>query len=89
MATIFAKTYTIPTIAAVRTTVAGTQYTVETPEYTDIVTVNGSHIACTCHEVHCIHIGAVERRRAQVAARNGRRAEYCAAFDLSYGDNVA
>ncbi len=85
MAVIFEKVYTIPTIARVRSTVAGTQYTVETREYTDVVTVNGSRTTCTCHEVHCSHISTVERRRTQDAARNARRAAYEAAFDLSYG----
>ncbi|MGH2480636.1 MAG: hypothetical protein ACRDHW_13360 [Ktedonobacteraceae bacterium] len=86
MATIFAKTYTIPTIAAVRATCKGEQYTVQTPEYIDIVTVNGSQVTCTCGECSCSHIQAVTRRRAVEQAQDTRRAAYAATFDLSYGD---
>jgi hypothetical protein len=83
MATLIVKTYIIPTIVAVRTTCAGTQYTVETAEYTDAVKVNGAHITCTCGEKACSHIRFVQLRRAQDAAK---RATYTETFDLSYGD---
>jgi hypothetical protein len=86
MAVVLEKVYVIPTIESVRTTVAGTQYTVLTPEYTDIVTVNGSHITCTCHEGHRDHIRTVERRRMVEAAKAAHRAAYTELFDLSYGD---
>jgi hypothetical protein len=88
MATMIAKTYVIPTIAAVRLTCTGLQYTVETPEFIDVVTVNGSHITCTCHESNCSHIRMVNIRRAQDAAKNAARTAYDASFDLSYGDNA-
>lgn len=86
MAMLLEKVYVIPTIASVRTTYKGDQYTVETPEYTDVVTVNGSHITCTCGESHCEHIRIVERRRAIEAVKAAVRAAYEALFDLSYGD---
>lgn len=86
MATLFAKTYVIPVIARVRTTCAGTQYVVETPEYLDVVTVNGTHIACTCGEANCPHIGTVLRRRAADAQQARDRALYEVTFNLSYGD---
>lgn len=84
MATVLAKTYVIPIITTVRLTCAGLQYTVETPEYVDIVTVNGIHTTCTCHEANCDHIRMVTIHRAQDAAKDARRAVYEATFDLSY-----
>lgn len=81
-----AKTYTIPVIASQRSTCIGTQYVVETPEYLDIVTVNGAHTSCTCQNGHCEHIRAVERQRSQEAARDAQRAVYTATFDLGYGE---
>ena len=86
MAMLLEKVYVIPTIESVRTTYKGDQYTVLTPEYVDIVTVNGSHITCTCGESHCEHIRTVERRRAIEAEQAATRAAYCAIFDLSYGN---
>lgn len=79
MATVIAKIYPIPAIAHVRQTVVGTQYTVETPESIDIVTVNGTHTSCTYHEANCSHIRGVQLRRIA----------YETLFDLSYGDIVA
>lgn len=87
MATLIAKTYTAPVIASHRATCLGEQYTVATPEYTDIVTVTGDKTTCTCHEAHCEHIRVVVRRRIQDAAKDTLRAAYEAAFNLSYGDN--
>lgn len=89
MTTLLAKTHIIPIIAAMRTTVAGDQYTVETPEYVDIVTVTDTHITCTCHDAHCSHIQAVERRRAADMVQATIRSAYHLLFDLSYGDTVA
>lgn len=89
MTTVLVKTHTVPVIAAVRLTCSGDQYTVETPEYVDIVTVTGSQIACTCHEANCDHVRTVNRRRAQDAARDARRIAYEELFDLGYGDIVA
>lgn len=86
MATLLAKTHTIPVIVAMRTTIAGDQYTIETSEYMDIVTVTGTHITCTCHNAHCSHIQAVEHRRAADRAQAMTRAAYHLLFDLSYGD---
>lgn len=82
MTTMIAKTYVIPTITAVRTTVAGTQYTVETPEYIDVVTVNGAQTTCTCHEVNCSHIRIVNIRRSQDAAKDVRRDAYSETFNI-------
>jgi hypothetical protein len=84
MATLIAKTYIIPAIASVRLTCAGTQYTVVTPEYTDVVTVNGAHIACTCCSGHCNHIRVVELQRSRDAQADSQRAAYEATFDLNY-----
>lgn len=53
MAMLLEKVCVLPTIASVRTTCAGDQYTVLTPEFTDVVTVNGSHITCTCQSGYC------------------------------------
>jgi hypothetical protein len=89
MATVIAKTYVIPVIAAVRLTCAGLQYVVETPEFIDVVTVQGAHIACTCHEANCEHIRIVTIRRAQDAAKDAQRASLEASFDLTYGDSAA
>lgn len=89
MATLVAKTYTLPIITGHRATCAGEQYTVQTPGYLDIVTVAGTHIACTCSEAHCDHTRAVLRQRAREASADARRAVYEATFDLSYGDNDA
>jgi hypothetical protein len=86
MAMLLEKVYVIPTIESARTTYKGDQYTVLTPEYSDIVTVNGSHITCTSGESSCEHIRTVERHRTQNAQAAARRAAYCAMFDLSYGE---
>lgn len=86
MATLLSKTYVLPVISSSRLTCAGQQYTVDTPEYTDIVTVNSAHITCTCHEGHCEHIQVVILRRKQDAAKNAQRDVYEATFDTSYGD---
>jgi hypothetical protein len=53
MAMLLETVCVLPTIASVCTTYAGDPYTVLTPEYTDIVTVNGSYITCTCQSGHC------------------------------------
>ncbi len=86
MAMLLEKVYVIPTIASMRTTYKGDQYTVLTPEYTDIVTINGTRVTCTCGENHCEHIHTVAHRRAQNAAKAAARAAYESLFDLSYGD---
>jgi hypothetical protein len=86
MAVVLEKVYVIPTIESVRTTYQGDIYTVATPDYIDTVVVSGSRITCTCHEGHCDHIRAVERRRMVEATKAARRAAYTELFDLSYGD---
>lgn len=86
MAVMFAKTYVIPTITRVRSTCIGTQYVLETPEYLDIVTVNGNKTTCTCGEANCSHIQAVNRRRVNETQEAAKREAYCSTFDLSYGD---
>lgn len=86
MATVIAKAYIIPIITTVRLTAAGLQYTVETPDYIDVVTVNVDRTTCTCHEANCSHIRMVNIRRAQDAEKDARRDAYEATFDLSYGD---
>jgi hypothetical protein len=48
MAMLLEKVYVIHTIEFVRTTSLGDQYTVVIPEYTDVVTVSGLRIICTC-----------------------------------------
>lgn len=85
MATIFAKIYIIPTIAAVRSTGAGEQYIVEPLDFIDVVTVSGNQITCTCHEANCSQIQTVSRRSID-AANDARRATYASIFDLSYSD---
>lgn len=86
MATVLAKTYVIPVIKSVRSTCVGMQYTLETPEYIDVVTVKDASITCTCGESRCSHIHMVNIRRAQDAEKAAARAAYEALFDLSYGD---
>lgn len=82
MATLLAKTYAIPTITAVRSTCLGTQYTVETPEFIDTVTVNGEHITCTCGKARCSHSSAVTRRRGLENQQATNRSAYCSTFEI-------
>lgn len=78
MATLLA----LPTITRVRPTYVGMQYTIMTPGYLDIVTVNGSSITCTCRQYHCSHIQVVEQKRAEDKAANARRDLHNALFNL-------
>jgi hypothetical protein len=82
MATLIAKAGIAPTIERVRTTCAGTQYMVATPQYLDVVTVNGGHITCTCDQFACPHIQVVQTRRAQAAVFNSRREVYVVFFGI-------
>jgi hypothetical protein len=86
MATLLSKTYEIPEILSHRSTCLGEQYTVKTPGFIDVVTVNGPHASCTCQSTHCSHILTVLRTRAQQAREATERALKQMAFDLSYGD---
>lgn len=83
MATLLAKTYTIPVITAHRMNCQGDVYTVRTSEYTDTVIVGSTgHSTCTCHDGHCEHIRAVERSREQDATKAASRESYCSTFNI-------
>jgi hypothetical protein len=89
MALVLQKVYTIPVIVAVRTNFQGDIYTLETPEYTDVVIVDEAGEArCTCQVQHCEHIAEVFRRRAINAEKNARRDLQLALFDLSFAGDV-
>lgn len=77
------KTYVIPVITAVRPTCIGMQYTLETPEYIDVVTVADASISCTCGEgQHCPHIQVVHRQVMRDTEKNTRRSLHTSLFGL-------
>lgn len=80
MAVILEKTYVLPEIVSHRSTCLGEQYTVVTPEFTDVVTVNGDKHTCTCGSSSCEHILVVKRQRTRNALANAKREAYCNAF---------
>lgn len=81
MAVVLEKVYVIPVIVSHRTNFQGDIYTLETPEYTDVVIVDGNQARCTCQGQRCEHIAAVIRRRAQDAAKTARRVAYTELYD--------
>lgn len=84
--TLLAKVYAPIKIVSSRLTCLGFQFTVETPKFVDVVTVDGESITCTCGSSTCEHIAEVKRELARFAVADENRARYEAAFDLSYGD---
>lgn len=82
MAMLLTKAYAIPTIKSVRSTCIGEQYTVVTPEFTDIVTVNGERATCTCHAANCEHVSVVTRQRTFQAAQDALRTAYYYSFEV-------
>lgn len=83
MAIVLEKAYVIPVITSTRATCIGMQYTLETPEYIDVVTVADASISCTCGEgQHCPHIQAVRRQVMRDTEKNTRRSLHNVLFNL-------
>lgn len=91
MATVFAtptsSAHNPITIPSRRWTCKGIQCVVEDRYSTEVVTINGDTITCTCgmeetYSITCPHILAVKRQEACYALEAQQRDAYCAAFEI-------